>query len=299
MSYGTVVYEKSDNVARITLNRPEKLNAINDALFGDLETALEEASRDWDVRVVIIKGAGRAFSVGQDLSGVGTAEVVPPDPRTRPYLRDLWWSEQRRRRRWEAIYGHAKMLLAQVHGYCLGAGCDLAMMCHSSIAAEDAIFGDPSVRMGYASANPLWTWRVGIRKARELLLTGKYIDGKEAYRIGLVTMVVPRDQLEEEVERTAQLLCRHQGIAGRDGVSIGFMELHGGSPFRRITMDLAGLAAAWGFTSNIFALSAIQRRGFRPDEFNFYEARDRMGLKGALRERDTPFEELVPTPKPS
>lgn len=141
--------------------------------------------------------------------------------------------------RLQRLFYYPKNLLAQVHGYCLGLGCDIMMMCHFAIAAEDAVFGDPSVRMGYATANPLWTWRVGPKKARELLLTGRYVDAREALRIGLVTMVVPREKLEEEIDIACETIQ-----TGRTGI--------GGADFNApvrvygvAALNAAGVGSAW------------------------------------------------------
>ncbi len=290
-------YERVGRTAYITLDRPERLNAIDDALFRDLFAALEQARDDSEIRTVILRGEGRAFSVGQDLSGQGTDELVPPDPRTRPFLRDLMLAEQRRRERWEYLYRYPKNTIAQVHGYCLGAGLDLAMMCHTLVAADDAVFGDPSIRLGYAPWNPLWTWKVGLRKAKELLLTGRYVDAQEAHEIGLVTVVVPRERLPAEVELAAEVMSKQQGIAGLDGVAIGYgVQPIGAMGRRGVVNDVQGLSAAWDFASYCFTLSTIQRRGLARGEHNFFQARGRAGLRRAIEERDRPYEELFPRP---
>ena len=285
MAYKTVVLEKEGRIARLTLNRPEKLNAINDVMMAEIEAALKEVEYDLDVWVLIIKGNGSCFSVGQDISGTGTSEVVPKDPRDRWYLSELWELERRQLAWWRNIFTFPRYTIAQVHGYASAWGCDLAMLCRTSIAAEDAIFGDPSIRAGFTSSNPLWTWKVGPRKAKELLFTGKYIDGKEAARIGLVTIAVPLNRLEEEVNFAAEALLVGTPIGGFDeeAFSMGF---------GRTGFNIAGLASAWDLTSNVHAISAVQRRGFAPGEYNFFVARDEYGLKEALRKRDRPFKEL-------
>jgi enoyl-CoA hydratase len=298
-STSAVLYERVERIAYITLNRPEKLNAIDDDLFRRLFAALETAREDTEVRTVVIRGAGRAFSVGQDLGGQGATEILPADPRTRPFEADLIQAELWRRERWEMLYRFPKNTIAAVHGYCLGAGCDIALLCHTLIAADDAVFGDPSIRLGYAPWNPLWTWRVGLRKAKELLLTGRYVDAQEAARLGLATYVVPRASLEAEVVTGAEVMARQQGIAGLDGVAIGYGAQPIGAMGRRgIVNDVQGLAAAWDFSSYCYFLSSIQRRGFEPGDFNFFEARDRLGTKQAIDERDRPYRELFEQPRP-
>jgi len=289
--YQTIIYEKEAPIAHITMSRPQKLNAINDLMFREIEAALDEADSDGEIRFVVIKGAGRCFSMGQDLSGEGTAEIVPPDPRLKSPLTPIFKQDAELMQRWQRIFSHPKHTVAQVHGYCLGMACDLMMMCRTAIASDDAIFGDPSVRMGYATANPLWTWRVGPKKAKELLFTGRYIDAREAYEIGLVNLVVPKDRLEEEVELAIEAIdLGAGGIAGADAAS-GFLT------FGAAAYNLAGLGAAWAFAAGLHAISAVQRRGFAPGEFNFWESKDRVGMKGAITERDAPYHRLFPMPK--
>jgi len=285
MATVTLDVEREKRIARITLNRPEKLNAINDAMMDDLEAALKEVERDTELWVVVIKGAGRAFCAGQDLSEEGTSRVLTPDPRRRWYLSELWEGERRRLNWWRNIFTFPRFTIAQVHGYCLGWGLYLAMSCRVSIVAEDAILGDPSIRAGFATPCPLWTWKAGVRKAKELLFTGRYITGKEAVEAGLVTQAVPFERLEEAVAEAARVLIAGTPIGGFDQESFNFA-------FGLGSFDISGLAAAWDYASNIFALSAIQRRGFEPEEYDFFEARERLGLKKAIEERDRPFKEL-------
>ena len=289
----TVLLEKTGKIGTITLNRPEKLNAMNDAMLRDLQAAFEEVKRDSNIWLVILKGAGQAFSVGEDLSGVETKEVVPPDPRTKPYLADLFEAGADGHTYWRAIFDFPRFIIAQVHGYCLGAACQLAMCCHTIISSEDAVFGDPSIRMGLAPSNPLWTWKVGLKKSKELLLTGKYIDSKEAERIGLVMKAVPSEKLEDEVK----LLAETQLVAGTIG---GYDAQVSGRINHHIIEDMAGLSAAWRYTSYLRSLSAIQRPGrsiTEREEFNFYKVRDEHGIKAAITARDAPFEKYFPKPK--
>jgi enoyl-CoA hydratase/carnithine racemase len=293
MKYENVLLEIEGNIATITLNRPEKLNAVNDAMLMEFQAALDEVGKDKECWVVIIQGAGKSFSVGQDLSGVGTDIVMPPNPRRKAYLSDMFATEMQNSLMWQSLFELPKRTIAQVHGYCLGAGLDLAMSCQTIIATEDAIFGDPSVRMGLASPNPLWTFRVGLKKAKELLFTGKYIDGREAERIGLIMKAVSPDKLEDEVDLAADTFIKSVNIGGRDGVVDVWLT-------NMTILDLGGLAAARKFATHIHALSAIQRpersiidRG----EFNFYDIRDQKGLKAAIEARDAPFREYFPPPQ--
>ncbi|MBI2322772.1 MAG: hypothetical protein HYU88_11980, partial [Chloroflexi bacterium] len=192
---------------------------------------------------------------------------------------------------------YPKDTIAQVHGYCLGLACDLAMMCQTLVCADDARFGDPSVRAGYAPMQPLWLWKVGYRKACELLLTGKVISGREAERLGLATIAVPAGELEAKVADTAGLIAKQQGIAGRDGHAVGYGPMPlGGTARRAMVWDAAGLATSWDFAAYVRFLSSVQRRGFAPGEYQLFEARERVGLRGALAERDAPFAALLDRP---
>lgn len=292
MPYDTVLVEKRDNIGWLTLNCPQKLNAINDALLRDIEAGLKELQTDGNIWVVIIKGAGRAFSAGQDLSGVGTAEVMPPDPRAKPYVSDIFEGAQALVERWRNIFSYPRFTIAQVHGYCLGMGCMLAMCCKAIICTEDAVFGDPAVRMGWASPNPLWTWRVGVKKAKELLLTGRYIDGKEAEQLGLATKAVPSYKLEEVVREEAEAQLRFGGIGGYD-MQVAWRTAH------ETTMDIAGLSSAWRYAGYLYALSSIQRPGrsyIDRGGLDFIRLREQKGLKAALGTRDDEFRKYFPPP---
>jgi enoyl-CoA hydratase/carnithine racemase len=275
VSYKNIIYKKEDGVCWITLNCPEKLNAINDAMLEELDEAFAAAEPDLEVKVVVVKGAGRAFSVGQDLSAVGTSEVLP-DPRRPLSTKRQLEAERRRNRRWEYIFNLAKPTIAQVHGYCLGAGCYLAMVCDMTIASEDAIFGDPLLRMGLLPHMPLWTWLIGIKKTKELLYSGRYMDAKEAEQFGLINKAVPIDKLEEEVVKLAKGISLLPG----DGLATSKDAINS-------VVEARGLGEAWRFTNNMQLV--MQRRTVESGEFNFFEVRDREGLKAAIKERDAPF----------
>ena len=275
----TIIYEKKDKIGWIILNRPEKLNAINDCLLEELDQALAAAEPDLEVKVVVIKGAGKCFSVGQDLTGLGTSEVLPLERRGRLSTKRLLEAERRRSRRWEYIFNLAKPTIAQVHGHCLGAGLSLAMLCDITIASQDAVFGDPELRMGLLPGMPLWLWLVGIKKTKEMLYSGRYIDASEAEKIGLINKVVPPDKLEQEVNRLAEGISLMPG----DGLAICKDGINA-------VMEARGLGEAWRFTDNMQLV--MQQRSIEPGEFDFFETRDKKGLRAALEQRDVPFTSL-------
>jgi enoyl-CoA hydratase len=205
MELETVIYEVKEQVAKIIMNRPDKRNALNHALLRDIDAAFDQADRDDDVRVVIFTGNGPSFSAGYDLKGSPYTSVPEGyDEWTRGNaLRTLRGISDRYKR----IMDFPKPVVAQIKGYCVAAGCYLQMCCDVAIAAENAMLGHPATRGGGVTSMPLWVTYLGVRKAKMLLMTSQLIDGREAERIGLVTMAVPEEKLEEETWRVAQLMA--------------------------------------------------------------------------------------------
>src|SRR6266508_1534236 len=196
MSYETLLFETRDAIAFITINRPDKLNALNDEVVDELAHAAERVATEDAIRGVILTGAGqKAFVAGADIGDL--AKQGPFDGKARA-LRG-----QAMLRRLETC---GKPVVCAVNGYALGGGCELAMACHLRIASETAKFGQPEVKLGIAPGYG-GTQRlpriVGKGRALELLLTGQMIEAQEALRIGLVNRVVPAERLLEE---SAQLL---------------------------------------------------------------------------------------------
>ena len=204
-----ILYELGGGTARITLNRPDKLNALSLALQAELSEALWEADNDRSVHAVIIRGAGRAFSAGYDLTGAdGSVPVSRIQNADRSYrggrsIDDDAWQLERGQRYRMAIFDMHKPVIAQVHGYCLAGGTDIALLCDMIIAAEDATFGFPPARDLGALPNNMWLYNVGPQWAKRLTLTGDTITGAEAQQIGLILKAVPADLLEQEVEGLA------------------------------------------------------------------------------------------------
>jgi enoyl-CoA hydratase len=210
MDFETILYEKEGGKARITLNRPEKLNALSMKLQRELNTALWEADNDAAVHVIILRGAGRAFSAGYDLTPMQAREPRPDrdEAYTNVYRGmashddDLWHLERQQRERM-AIWDLHKPVIAQVHGYCLAGGTDLALICDLVVAADDAVIGFPPVRAMGSPVGHMWTYLVGPQWAKYFLLTGDSVSGAKAAEIGLVFRSVPADQLTDEVEALA------------------------------------------------------------------------------------------------
>ncbi len=276
---GVVLYEVKDGIGWITLNRPNKLNAFNDQMVNELDEALAAAEPDLEAKVIVIKGAGRAFSVGEDLSGVGTDEIMKLVPGKVSTVKESLEAARSWNRRLEYIFNIAKPVVTQVHGYCLGFACSLAMVSDITIASEDAVFGDPTIRMGALPSNPLWPYLIGINRAKEVLYTGKYLDARTAETYGLINRVVPMDKLDQEVFRYAKgmSLLHSDGLApAKDSI--------------KAAMEARGVGGAFRVTDEMLLL--MQRRDMSRDQFDFWKIRDSKGLKAALRERDAPYMDL-------
>ena len=208
MPYQHLTLSVQDRIATLTVNRPDKLNALNAATIGELGAAIDEAQARDDVAAVILTGAGRAFIAGADISELAGQNAL---------------DGQRLARRGQKIFRRfetsAKPTIAAVNGFALGGGCELAMSCHIRIASEAAKFGQPEVKLGlipgYGGTQRL-PRLVGRGRALQLLLTGEMIDAQEAYRIGLVNRVVPADQLIGAATAMIQqmLVNAPLGIAG-------------------------------------------------------------------------------------
>ena len=199
MEFETIIYEKKDNVAWITLNRPKVLNAQNQTLIDEVNAALEQGKDDDEVYVIVITGAGdRAFSAGADISmfpNWGPIDVIK-------------WTKGSKRP-YEFIREIPKPVIAMVNGVALGGGCEIAMACDMIIAAESAQFGQPEISVGVipgGAGTQMLPRLVGEKKAKELVLTGDFISADEALRLGLVNKVVPGDKLRGAVDEVINKL---------------------------------------------------------------------------------------------
>ncbi len=211
--FDSIIYEKADGRVRLTLNRPEKLNAITLRMMEQLNEALWEADNDREVHCVIVKGAGRAFCSGYDLRGddsnVPVSRIQSEENRYRGgrSIDDDAWQLERAQRYRMALFDMHKPSICQVHGFCLAGGTDIALLCDMVIAADDATFGFPPARNLGALPNNMWLYNVGPQWAKRLTMTGDTVTGKEAQQIGLVLKSVPREHLEHEVEQLADRLA--------------------------------------------------------------------------------------------
>jgi enoyl-CoA hydratase len=206
----TIRYERTGPVARITLNRPERLNALDDEMPRRLRAAVEEANRDLDVRVILLAGAGRAFCAGYDLELYAErprptrgSQAMPWDP-----LLDYQWMSDNTAC-FMSLWRSLVPVVCRLQGYAVGGGSDLALCADLVVAAEDARIGYPPARVWGCPTTAMWVYRVGAERAKRLLLTGDLVTGAEAARIGLVAEAVPPAELDGRVER---LLARMASI---------------------------------------------------------------------------------------
>ena len=240
-----IQYEVDAGRARITLNRPHKLNALSLALQAELAEALWEADNDRAVHCVILRGAGRAFCAGYDLTGadsdvaVSRIEDDANSYRGGRSIDDDAWQMERAQRFRMALFDMHKPSIAQVHGYCLAGGTDIALLCDMIIAAEDAIFGFPPARDLGALPNNLWLYNVGPQWAKRLTMTGDTVTGAEAQQIGLVLKAVPEEHLAGEVEQLADRLALIDPdllSANKRIINLG-LELMGARTLQRIAVE--------------------------------------------------------------
>src|ERR1700739_3761401 len=198
MNASIIEYEAAPPDARITLNRPDKLNALSYALVDGLRDAVRRAAADDEVKVVVLRGAGRAFSAGYDLSEEVEDAIESADAWHLVLSKDVSVTLE--------LLRLPKPTIAAVHGWCLAGGCDLAMACDLIIATEDAKFGEPEIRYGSGPVTMLMPFLIGQKKTNELLFTGDAIDATEAHRIGLINRVVAPSELDDAVaELTAKI----------------------------------------------------------------------------------------------
>ena len=270
MSYSVVLTDDpAPHVRRVTLNRPEKRNALNHALRGQIVEALREADQDPEVRVMIVRGAGQSFSAGYDLGGGNEGLELP------------WYTPggdghwpRHVTQGWMGIWELAKPVIAQVHGYCLAGGSELATCCDLVYMADDAQMGYPAVRFGVPD-NHFHAWFVGMRKAMEMMVTGDSISGVEAARLGWANASYPAAELEERVLEVAQRIT---------GVPPELVQLNKRVVHRQ--MEIMGLHTGIRAGSELCALGTHTQA-----MADFVGNVQKQGLTRALQERDAPFDD--------
>jgi enoyl-CoA hydratase/carnithine racemase len=279
-NYQTISYDKQRHGVLITLNRPNAMNAMNRELWEELDSALAEAETDPEIRAVVLTGAGSSFSVGEDISGDDPETAWPygiPKGSSLVYEYDRFRDSDRKDILGRQLYRwqYPKPIIGAVSGWCLGAASWLALTCHVTIAAEDAVFGQPQIRHG-GSTDFIWVALAGFKNALRYSLTGDHVDAREALRIGLVNQVVPKDKLLEECLALVERVARVPPETVKINLHIATMG-----------MEMMGLRKAWTLNSELAAMARLTKR----EEFNkrLEEAKKKGGLKAFLEERDKPF----------
>jgi enoyl-CoA hydratase len=278
-SFDTLLVERIDRVLRITINRPDRRNALNRALQTDLIDAVEGAASDPSVHAVVIRGAGKSFCSGYDVSPSGaaghaaTAEVSLPRRAVETVNMARGWSR---------IWNAQVAVIAQVHGHCLAGGTDLALHCDLVVTAEDAVIGFPALRMGGTPPTNMWLYHVGAQWAKRLLFTGDTFTGRLAEKIGFALEAVPADQLDDHV----LALATRVAAMGRDIVAINKHVLNRG-------IDLMGRALLQDIAAPMDSIANMA-----PEMAAFQAHAAEIGLAAAFKERDAPFAEGVPLDVP-
>jgi enoyl-CoA hydratase len=270
MDYQYIIVEKKNHIAWLTLNRPQKRNAMSRALLREFDAALQDLRKDEETRVLVIKGAGKAFSSGYDLT----------DPEKEDHSKmtttEIMFEEResglRSMSRLFGILDMPQAVIAQVHGYCLAGGCEIAMNSDITIAAEDAVIGYPVSRMG-ASPRHIWPFLIGMKRTKELLFTGDSVSGKEADRIGMINRAVPADKLEEEVNKLAAKIAE---------MPLALIKLHKATVNR--SFEMMGMRNAVNYALELHAFGHIT-----DTRDTFDTMVKEKGLKTALEARDKPF----------
>jgi len=279
--YKTLLYEKQRKGLLITLNRPSALNAMNHEMLNEIDQAFAEAENDAEIRAVVIHGAGGNFSAGEDIAGDDPDTAWPYGIPTGTSL-NATYNKLRDADRKDILgrqlyrWHYPKPIIGAVGGWCLGAASWLALTCHVTIAADDAVFGQPQVRHG-ANTDFIWVALAGFKNALRYSLTGDPVDAQEALRIGLVNQVVSKDQLLETCFQFVDRIAHISPETVKINLQISTMG-----------MEMMGLRKAWTLNSELAAMARLTKR----EEFNkrLEDAKKKGGLAAFLQERDGPFQ---------
>ncbi len=282
MTTSTVLYETRDRIATLTLNRPERLNAIGETTGRDLREAVQRANDDDQIHVIVLRGAGRAFCAGYDLKEFAEGsspwnQEMPWDP-----MIDFRMMKQNTDD-FMSLWRSYKPTIAQVHGYAVAGGSDIALCCDLVVMAEDAKIGYPPARVWGCPTTAMWVYRLGAEKAKRMLLTGDLIDGVEAKTMGLVLDAVPAGKLASRVLELAQRMAgvpRNQLMMQKLVINQAYENM--------------GLATTQMF-STLF--DGITRHS--PEGVAFRETAVSSGFQEAVRQRDSgePIPGSKPTPR--
>jgi len=272
MEYQNLRFEKKSGIGYLTLNRPDKLNALSAELMAELRHALDLIEEEAEVKVVILTGAGRAFSAGFDIgTKAGEPEIYERSA-------DEWRSRLKQHiDTFLKIWHSGKPYIAAINGYALAGACELAQLCDIKIASERAVLGEPEIRFGTGPPVLITPFSVGLAKAKELLLTGELISAQEAERLGMINRVVPHDRLMVECEQTARKLIKIAQV---------------GVKFNKAAINRA--FENMGFLNSIsqnLELVVLFDTTRTEEQETFNRIRQEKGLRAALDWRDARFKE--------
>lgn len=281
-----ILFEVKGPVARITLNRPEKRNALSPAMVAELRDGLLEADARLDVNVIVLGGAGKDFCAGYDLAGtyagrVADAAAQAEDREEIKYrtsagnLDDDCWNLEQTQRETLTLFDIHKPVIARVQGNCLAGGTDLALMSDMVLAAEDAKIGFPAVRANGTPPMNMWLYHLGPQWAKRMLMTGDCLWGRDAARLGLVLDAVPAAELDAAVDE----LARRVGAVDSELLSAHKRAVN-------LALELAGARTMQRLVAELDARSHLSK-GPRRTQFKADMAAH--GLKVALKSRDEPF----------
>ena len=249
MSEDLVLYETDEKVGIITINRPEKLNAVSPELRGKLCDAFAQADADETTSVVILRANGRSFCVGYDIN------TGDPEKEKNRHDAMKWHDSLTDDMAFEfAPWDMCKPVIASVQGHALGGGCELTMFCDITIAADNALFGEPEIRFSNVGPAIIMPWIIGFKKARELLYFGDMIDAETAERLGMVNHVVPDDKLEAGTRWMARRIARNSEYALR----VSKMSINQAA-------DIMGQTAAVRASGNVWVMSIGETEAARGD----------------------------------
>lgn len=283
MAEERVLHEKRGNVAYITLNRPDKLNALTDEMLDGVLDGVRRAELDDDIKAVVIRANGEHFSSGWDLEEIGRMygiqDVQPGERSRRPPQRNALLLDRRRSEKFAGLLLSMKTTVCQVQGYCFGAAWMIALCCDFVIASDGAVFAHTEQRLG--ASGTMWTLPLeilhcGPKKARELMLTGRDFPAAEAERLNLINRVVPAAELAREVDDLTRQIC----LQPRDGLAIG-------KAYTNMTYDLLRMLSPFLQYSGVHPLVMGMR--WAEDEINFPKERRDYGVREAAHRRTERF----------
>jgi enoyl-CoA hydratase len=280
MAFDTLLYQKDGRIARVTLNRPERLNAISEAMPGEIRAAVEAANADPDIHVIVLAGSGKAFCAGYDL------KIFAESAGKNAVTQDMPWDPMRDYKLMKgytddmlSLWRSYKPVICKIHGYAVAGGSDIALCADIVIMAADAKIGYPPARVWGCPTTAMWVYRLGAEKAKRMLLTGDLVTGVEAKAMGLVYDAVPAAELDAAVDALAQRM------AGVPKNQLMMQKLMINQAYENMGMQSTQMMAT--------LFDGITRHS--PEGFWFKNLAEQKGFHEAVRWRDSG--DSIPEPK--